>query len=88
MNLFCKIGWHRWEKRQEYTQKDVISRKDNKHWVEGFFVSIRICQSCFKKEKKNWMSQFYNDKWVMADRLGSPLTKDELRDLKLKKLLR
>jgi hypothetical protein len=52
--------------------------------------AIRICRECFKKQKTKIGAGLWNFKIknYVHDWESSELTKDELRDLKLKKLLK
>lgn len=77
MNLFCKIGYHKWN---YHSQRMVLNPLQEGNW--GFDdiemdATVRMCERCCKKEIN------YGHEW----RKTKIYTKEEKRDMRLKSLL-
>jgi hypothetical protein len=93
MNFRCIFG-HKWELSKQEREVEYTLPKFSKKGTwngTGRKVTIttsddiRICKRCYKKQKAMY-SPFNNSKYRIPDWRDNELSKDELRDKKLKEL--
>ena len=91
MNFRCIFG-HKWElsKQEREVEYTLTLPKFSKKgtWNKVTITTsddIRICKRCYKKQKAMY-SPFNNSKYRTPDWRDNELSKDELRDKKLKEL--
>jgi hypothetical protein len=94
MNIRCIFG-HKWEISKQVREVEYnlpkFSKKgtwngSGKKVSTTIFDDIRICKRCYKKQRAMYSLFNYNNKHRTPDWRNDELTKDELRDKKLKEL--